>query len=105
MVEFSYDEGAGTLRCLLRGRMDGATSPQAEAAVQAELTRLADAGTTPAAVVLDLAGIDYVSSAFLRVVLAQARQVGGGKLRVENCVPFVRKIFADTGIDGAISVS
>lgn len=45
--------------------------------------------------VLDLAAVPYVSSAFLRVVLSTARDVRqrGGDLRLTNLQPSVRAVF------------
>ena len=72
------------------GRIDNDTSP----AFQAKL--LAAIGTAPAAVLVDLAGVDYISSAGLRALMMGSKQSKAtkGRIGVTKLQPVVKEIFA-----------
>jgi anti-sigma B factor antagonist len=72
------------------GRIDNDTSP----AFQSRL--LAAVGNGPSAVLVDLAGVDYMSSAGLRALMMGAKQskAAKGKLGVASLKPVVKEIFA-----------
>lgn len=72
------------------GRIDNDTSPAFQ-------TRLLGAiGTAPASVLVDLGGVDYISSAGLRALMMAAKQskASKGKLAVANLKSVVKEIFA-----------
>ena len=73
-----------------RGNIDNDTSP----AFQMRL--LAALAAAPNAVVIDLAGVDYISSAGLRVLMTAAKQTKtvSGRLAVAALKPVVEEIFA-----------
>lgn len=82
----------------LAGRMQ---APEAEQ-LKAELNRLLDAGQ--ARLILDLGGLNYMSSPGLRVMIEARRRAqsmrasgGNGDLRLANAAPFVKEILAQTG--------
>lgn len=87
------EEAAGEVRVLsLSGRLDTDTSADLELAVQ----DLLDAGAS--SFVLDLAGVGYVSSAGLRVLLMLGKKVdGSGSLRLAGLNPTVRQVFDVAG--------
>jgi anti-anti-sigma factor len=62
----------------LSGRMDSATSPAADQ----ELAATIGAGTP---VLLDLSGLEYISSAGLRVLLKTAKQAQTAKVNFRLC--------------------
>lgn len=70
------------------GRIDTITSPELEAAV-----RLDGVET----LVFDLAEIDYISSAGLRVLLASQKKMAGKAMKIVNVRPAVREVFEITG--------
>ena len=74
------------------GRLDGAAAPQ----LDDRLVTLAKPG---AKLVLDLDGVDYVSSAGLRVLLKVAKQVkaGKGRLALAGIAPSVKEVFDISG--------
>jgi anti-anti-sigma factor len=74
-----------------RGRVDHATAEELRTALAPHLTRCA-AGQDH--VVLDLAGVDYISSAGLRVLMLAAKQARaqGGFLAVAAVQPLVQEI-------------
>ncbi len=80
-------------RAVLRvhGRLDAMTFGEFDEAVLALLPRLADGGT----VVVDLAELEYVSSAGLRsfAKIRKSMRVRGGHTLLLNPQPQVRKVF------------
>lgn len=80
-----------TLTLALEGRLDTTTAPQLEAEVKDSLE-----GVT--ALVLDLAGLEYISSAGLRVVLsAQKAMNKQGSMVVRNVNEYVMEVLEVTG--------
>ncbi|MBQ9003168.1 MAG: STAS domain-containing protein [Eggerthellaceae bacterium] len=53
--------------------------------------------------VLDLAALEYVSSAGIRQIVA-AHKKTGGKLIVRNVSPEVLEVFRLTGVDGRLNI-
>jgi anti-anti-sigma factor len=87
-------ETHGDFRVLrLNGRLDTETSADFELAAH-DLTAAGERRF-----IVDLAGISYVSSAGLRVLLALAKQMstGGGELRLCGLAPSVRQVFDLSG--------
>jgi anti-anti-sigma factor len=83
----------------LRGRLDTATAPAAEARL---LEMLADGGS----VVVDLTDVHYVSSAGLRVLLKAAKmaRVAGGGFAVAGPQPPVREVLEISGFDKILAI-
>ncbi len=74
------------------GRLDTGTAPDFEAALLSALS-------SSSKLIVDLANVDYISSAGLRVVLMGAkrgRQAGGG-LVLCGLAPSIRDVFAVSG--------
>ena len=79
----------------------------AAAAFQAQVEQaLAGAGKAPAAVIIDCAGLEYVSSAGLRVFLlaAKASQRNGVGYAICGLKPAVRDVFDLSGFSGVMAV-
>jgi anti-sigma B factor antagonist len=76
---------------VLKGRLDAAQA----AGAQAHFDRLS--GT----VTLDMAGLEYISSAGLGVLLKTQKRLtaGGGRLRLAGVGPHLRDIFVYSGFD------
>ena len=72
------DQGSATV-LEVAGRLDGATSDTLLATLQEIIA------TAPSQLILDLSGMDYVSSAGLRVLLMAAKQVRGRPTRLTLC--------------------
>ena len=80
------------LTLILEGRLDSATAPELSAVVDNEL-----AGVTQ--LILDMSGLEYVSSAGLRVILtAQDIMDEQGTMKVTNVNETVMEIFDITGL-------
>jgi anti-sigma B factor antagonist len=86
----------GKFVCHFEGRLDTAKCQEFEAQVQAALQ------ATQAPVVFDLAGVDYISSAFLRLCLAAYKQVGPGRFSIVNVQPMVKKVLMISNLAGLL---
>lgn len=84
----------------LIGHLDGHSSPRATERIDAVLAR------GPARLVLDLRGLEYVSSAGLRVFLMAAKnaQAAGGSVVFAGLSPAIREVFALSGFLDVLSV-
>lgn len=83
---------------VLTGRIDTTTAPQLSANIHLDDVR---------ELVFDMAGIDYLSSAGLRVFLqAQtAMNKSGGTMRIIHCQPHIQKLFEIVGFTSVMDVS
>ena len=90
-------EENGALVCFPTGRIDSSNA----AAFEQELNQ-ALAGHPGAALILDAEGLDYISSAGLRVLLRQRQ--AQGELTVRNVSPAVYEIFDVTGFTSMLKV-
>ena len=85
----------------LTGRLDALSADETQQAILAQLgeeTRL----------VLDLHGVDYLSSAGIRVLLVAAKTVGRrpeGFFAVARATPTVRRILSDSGLDDCLGLT
>lgn len=87
-----------TLTLAPEGRLDTTTAPQLEAEVKGSLE-----GVT--ALVLDLAGLEYISSAGLRVVLsAQKAMNKQGSMVVRNVNEYVMEVLEVTGFSDILTI-
>ena len=94
------EENLGTSTVVaIGGRLDGATSAQLD-------ERLTAAATPGARVVLDMTGLDYVSSAGLRVLLKAAKQIKAakGRFALSGITPMVAKVFEISGFTSIFSI-
>jgi anti-anti-sigma factor len=84
----------------LAGRFDSAAAPAAENQLGAAL------GTSMPHLAIDMTGLEYISSAGLRVLLVLARKVqqGAGKIALFGLAPNVREVFTVSGLDTILSI-
>ena len=87
-MEIKKIQEAGKLTLAPVGRIDTITSPELEAAVVLE-------GVDE--LVFDLSGVDYISSAGLRVLLASQKKMAGKKMLISGSRPAVKEVFDITG--------
>ena len=94
MMNICTTEGDGVTTLALTGRLDANTAPRLE-----EETQKIFADREKVALVLDLAELEYLSSAGLRVLLTILKTVNGsgGSLRIRNSNETVRDVFEMTG--------
>ena len=87
-----------TLYLTLAGHLDTLSAPQLEAELKSSLDG-ADS------LVLDLADLDYISSAGLRVLLsAHKRMSGKGGMKVRNVNEVVQEVFSVTGFNDILDI-
>ena len=100
MLDIHDTDSAGVRVLQLKGRLDTNTSTQFDRHCS-ERVGLEDR------VAIDLAGVDYVSSAGLRVflMLAKKLQKGGGKLVLCGLAPAVREVFDIAGFSRILDLA
>lgn len=100
-IRFTTTKLESSATLALSGRLDGLSSPELEEQVLA----LLDSGVLT--LVFDLAALEYVSSAGLRVFIVAAKKmkVLGGKVEFASLTPTVRNIFHVTGLLTALHVA
>lgn len=76
------------LTLAIEGRIDTITAPELEAEIVTDgIDEL----------VFDLANVDYISSAGLRVLLASQKKMAGKSMKIANARPPVMEVFDITG--------
>jgi anti-anti-sigma factor len=100
VMEFTQEQAGDVVIVRLVGRLDSGAARSAEDGFNAVL-----AGGTPRLAV-DMSGLDYISSAGLRVLLVMAKKVqqAKGKVALYGLVPNVREVFAVSGFDTIFSI-
>jgi len=93
------NEDKGTL-VSVTGRMDAVSSPEFEK----ELARLIDEGNIN--FVIDLAGLDYISSSGLRSILVTAKKLKGknGQILLASLQAVVKEVFEISGFSAIIPI-
>ena len=82
----------------LSGRLDTMTAPQLEDELKNSLDGINE-------LVIDLAALDYISSAGLRVLLSVYKKMRGkGSMKITNANELVQEVFEVTGISGFLSI-
>ena len=90
-MTITKQSSGGSLTLALEGRLDTGTAPQLEAVLNASL-----GGVTE--LTLDMARLQYVSSAGLRVVLAAQKQMNRqGHMTVRHVCADIMEVFEMTG--------
>ncbi len=89
-MDISKKTEDGTLTITVRGRLDTNTAPQLESALPQDWTK---------AVVFDFGGLEYISSAGLRVLICAQKAAGaaGGRIKVANPNAMVKGVLDMTG--------
>jgi len=93
-MEMQRKSGDGVTTFIVTGSLNATTSPTAGATLAGTI----DAGESH--LVLNLAGVDYISSAGLRVLLATAQKLSrqDGKLVLCELQPAVREVLEISGL-------
>ena len=90
-MNINVEKANGVTILKIEGRLDTATAPELEKAIN-------DEGDALKTLVLDFKGIDYISSAGLRVLLtAQKKMNAQGSMELINVSEAVMDIFEMTG--------
>ncbi len=97
-MEIKQNKQDSSLILTLEGRLDTNTAPQLEAVVKSSLD-----GVT--ALVLDMAGLEYLSSAGLRVLLATQKQMNKqGAMKIQNVNETIMEVFEITGFTDILTI-
>ena len=99
-MELAQERDAGTNVISPAGRVDGSNSAQFHEALVAALS------DDDSRVILDMGGIDYISSAGLRVLLLLAQQLGSSSTPFAVCslAASVDEVFRISGFNQIITV-
>lgn len=99
-MEISMMKEGSCVVVAVSGRLDAVTAPEFEK----EMTGWIGQGEKSVAV--NMAGLDYISSAGLRVILASAKKLKGvgGKLALSGLAESVREVFRISGFDAIIPI-
>lgn len=100
-MELAIEKQDGTAIVAAGGRLDAAGAPELEARCKA----LIQEGSKR--LLLDMAKVEYVSSAGLRslLVLAKAVKLSGGAMVLCGLVPAVRDVMTISGFDNILSLA
>lgn len=103
MVETSSCQFADVIVAAPVGRVDHHSVSALEAAL---MPLVKDVGDSKGVLVLDFAGIDYISSVGLRILMIAAKDLraAGAKIAVANLKPVVAEIFAISRFDRVLGV-
>ncbi len=86
------------LNVVLEGRLDTTTSPDLESELKASFEGLTD-------LVLDFSGLEYISSAGLRVLLmAQKTMNRQGGMKIVNVCEDIMEVFEITGFQDILTI-
>lgn len=82
----------------LEGRLDTTTSPELEKELKAELDGVSE-------LTLDFAGLEYISSAGLRVLLAAQKVMNKqGEMKISHVNETIMEIFEVTGFSDILTI-
>ena len=88
----------GVLRIALEGRLDTNTAPQLEAELKNSLSGVTELD-------LDLSGLEYISSAGLRVLLAAQKAMNRqGRMTIHNVGETIMEVFEITGFVAILTI-
>ena len=95
-MNITKSKNGSELTVSLQGRLDTTTSPELE-------SELALDGITD--LIFDFKGLEYISSAGLRVLLsAQKKMNKQGKMTIRNVIPEIIEIFDVTGFTEILNI-
>lgn len=99
-MEFTSEKKGDFFVVTVQGRMDAVTAPEFEK----NCGEAIDAGAK--SLVVDLGGLEYISSAGLRGILATAKKLKGqqGSIAFANLSGMVQEVFAISGFTAMFSV-
>ena len=91
-------QDGGAMTIALEGRLDTTTAPELESEIKSALDGVS-------ALTFDLAKLDYISSAGLRVLLlAQKTMNRQGKMKLIKASEIVREVFDVTGFSDILTI-
>ena len=102
-MELTASSTEGSAVVAPSGRIDHASADAFAAALQPHVERC-KAGEPP--LVIDMSGIDYISSVGLRVLMVAAKQAEAqaGRIAIAGLTPMVREVFEISRFDMVFSI-
>lgn len=98
MMEIQKKQNENALTLTLQGRLDTTTSPQLEEVLQASLDGVTE-------LTLDFAGLEYISSAGLRVILSTQKTMNKqGDMKLCHVNSAVMEVFEITGFSDILTI-
>ena len=98
MLNINKTRDGGKLCVAIEGRLDTTTAPELEASLKEDLDTVTE-------LVIDLAKLEYISSAGLRVLLAaQKAMMKQGSMVVTNPNDVISEIFEVTGFSTILTI-
>ena len=98
-MDIKIDDAGREVRVALTGSLNTNTVGELEAALEPVLS-----GGAADSLVFDFAGLEYISSAGLRVLMMAFKRLGGGGVAVENASTEVRDVFDITGFSALFDI-
>jgi anti-sigma B factor antagonist len=91
-MKINKKQDGNSLKIELEGRLDTTTAPELDEAVKSSIDGVTD-------LVFDMTGLEYISSAGLRVLLSAQKAMGkvNGNMVVKNINDVIQEIFEVTG--------
>ena len=97
-MNIKKNKNASTLTVAVEGRVDTVTSAEFESEVKSELDGVSE-------LVLDFSGLNYISSAGLRVLLSLQKTMNKqGSMKITGVNEIIRDIFEVTGFSEILTV-
>lgn len=97
-MDINLQKNDSQLTIALTGRLDTITSPKLDEVIRKEISGVSK-------LFFDLANLDYISSAGLRVLLSAQKVMNKqGDMVVKNVKPAIMEIFEVTGFDSILTI-
>ena len=98
-MEIKKQAEGTNLTVALSGRLDTTTAPELEKELKSSITGVTD-------LTLDFEGLEYISSAGLRVLLSaqKAMNASKGKMKIVGANEIVKEIFDVTGFSDILTI-
>ncbi len=97
-MEISKNKNGSILTVSPSGRLDTASAPQLEEVLKASMDDVTE-------LILDLSGLDYMSSAGLRILLSAQKDMNKkGKMTVRNVNATIMEVFEITGFIDILTI-
>lgn len=95
-MKINVTKNSGDLHIVLEGRLDTATAPEFESVLNANIGGVNE-------LTIDCAGLEYVSSAGLRVLLSAQKKMKSG-MKLKNVCELVMEVFEITGFVDILNI-
>ncbi len=97
-MEIIKNKDGQCLKLAVDGRLDTITAPELEAAINEEIEGITE-------LVFDFSGLEYISSAGLRVLLSAQKNMNKiGSMKVCHCNDDILEIFSITGFEDILTL-